>query len=258
LSFSYTRTPTGAIAQETGTPSSSATPSNSYTYDSIGRITEVSSATASPSYNYDQSGNLLTLPNGQRGTYNYAGELTSSTSPATTTTPQVSTTYVYNANGDRTSSSNGMTATYNGANELTSYQNQNVAMTSATYNGLGQRVSADFTSSTTGIKANYLYDPNSNLLMDQSNAYIYDGSTTAPFEQINLQTGNITYLITDALGSVRGVLSSSGTLEATTSYSAYGTPATTGGLSNFTPFGFAGSYVDPTGLSYLIVVTNNN
>jgi RHS repeat-associated protein len=252
LSFSYTRTPTGAIAQETGTPSSSATPSNSYTYDSIGRITEVSSATASPSYNYDQSGNLLTLPNGQRGTYNYAGELTSSTSPATTTTPQVSTTYAYNANGDRTSSSNGMTATYNGANELTSYQNQNVAMTSATYNGLGQRVSADFTSSTTGIKANYLYDPNSNLLMDQSNAYIYDGSTTAPFEQINLQTGNITYLITDALGSVRGVLSSSGTLEATTSYSAYGTPATTGGLSNFTPFGFAGSYMDPTGLIYLI------
>jgi RHS repeat-associated protein len=60
------------------------------------------------------------------------------------------------------------------------------------------------------------------------------------------------YLLTDSLGSVRGVVNSSGTLAATTSYDAWGNPETTGGLSLSTPFGYAGGYTDPTGLVYLI------
>jgi RHS repeat-associated protein len=250
LSFSYNRAPNGGIAGETDIPSSS---SVSYNYDAVGRLTqETTASNSATAYNFDPSGNLLMLPNGASATYNDAGELISSA------TPSVGTTYTYNANGDRVSaSSSGVitsSASWNGANELSSYQNTSSTMSSAEYNGLGQRVTATFTTSSSSTKENYLYDDTGsvpNLIMDSTNAYVYDGDT-APFEQINLQTGNITYLITDALGSVRGVLSSSGTLEATTNYSAYGTPTTTGGLSNFTPFGFAGSYVDPTGLSYLI------
>jgi RHS repeat-associated protein len=38
----------------------------------------------------------------------------------------------------------------------------------------------------------------------------------------------------------------------TTSYDAWGNPATGGGLTSITPFGFAGGYTDPTGLIYLM------
>ena len=64
--------------------------------------------------------------------------------------------------------------------------------------------------------------------------------------------GTITYLRSDALGSVRGIVSSSGSLTASTSYDAWGNPETTGGLTSYTPFGFAGGYTDPTGLVYLV------
>jgi uncharacterized protein RhaS with RHS repeats len=87
--------------------------------------------------------------------------------------------------------------------------------------------------------------------MDSANAYIYtDG--TAPAEQVNLSTGATSYLIEDSLGSVRGIVSSSGSLTATTSYDAWGNPETSGGLTGSTPFGYAGGYTDPTGLIYLI------
>jgi hypothetical protein len=41
------------------------------------------------------------------------------------------------------------------------------------------------------------------LLQGSSNAYIYTESA-APAEQVNLSTGAISYLVTDAIGSVRG------------------------------------------------------
>jgi RHS repeat-associated protein len=83
------------------------------------------------------------------------------------------------------------------------------------------------------------------------NAYIYAGGST-PAEQVSLTSGTVSYLNTDALGSVRGVISSSGSLTATTSYDAWGNPQTTGGLTASTPFGYAGAYTDPDGLLYLI------
>jgi RHS repeat-associated protein len=61
----------------------------------------------------------------------------------------------------------------------------------------------------------------------------------------------ITYLVTDALGSVRGTVSSSGSLTATTTYDAWGNPLSSGGLTATTPFGFAGGYTDADGLIYL-------
>jgi RHS repeat-associated protein len=87
--------------------------------------------------------------------------------------------------------------------------------------------------------------------MDSGNAYIYTGGT-APAEQVNLATGAVTYLVTDSLGSVRGVVSSTGTLTATTSYDAWGNPETTGGLTASTPYGYAGGYTDLDGLIYVL------
>jgi RHS repeat-associated protein len=87
--------------------------------------------------------------------------------------------------------------------------------------------------------------------MDSAAAYIY-GTAETPAEQVSLTSGTISYLISDLLGSVRGVVSGTGALTATTAYDAWGNPETSGGLSASTPFGYPGAYADPTGLLYLV------
>ena len=124
------------------------------------------------------------------------------------------------------------------------------AVTNYTYDGDGLRASE-----TTGATSQtFTWDPSGNLpslLMDSTNAYIY-GPTNTPIEQVNLATGTITYLVSDLLGSVRETINTSGTLTGTTSYDAWGNPQTSGGISALTPFGYAGEYTDPTGLTYNI------
>ncbi len=218
LGFFYLRSPSGAIASQTnaGAFSSSSSSSSTYLYDHLSRVTQMTNSTSSSTggsstgtsstYAYDASLNLTTLPNGANGIYDNAGELTSSVIPGT----NEPTTYTYNTNGDRTSSSLSSnstsapittSATWNAVNELTSYISPNTSMTSATYNGEGLRTSASFTSASSGTTTeHYLYDQTrsiSNLIMDSTNAYIYENSI-APYEQINLTTGEVTYLITDA------------------------------------------------------------
>ena len=247
-SFTYSDAPAGNITNETDVPTSSQSPA-AYTYDAKGRVTSMTPGTGSAlSYNYDASTNLTTVPTGATGTYDNNSELTSTTLAGTTTN------YAYNANGQRLTSKQGSTTitsgTWNGAGELTGYTSPAASMTAATYDGTSLRASATtgsgsqaFTWNTTGQLPE--------LLMDSTNAYLY-GTGVAPAEQVNLSTGAITYLTTDSLGSVRGTVNSTGTLTGTTVYDAWGNPETIGGLTSATPFGYAGGYIDPTGLIYLI------
>lgn len=251
--FAYLDEPSGAILKETDTPSSAIEPAI-YTYDAQSRVTQMAPG-SNPSLNYteDASGNLTTLPTGASGTYDNASELTSSVLSGTTTN------YTYDANGNQTGASVGGTATvsgvYNGANELTSYTNPAANMTSATYAGNGLRASATTTpAGDSSTSANFIWNTTKTvpqLLMDGTYAYIY-GPGSTPLAEVNLSTGTLHYLVADGLGSVRGVVTSSGSLTASTSYDAWGSPETTGGLTSYTPFGFAGGYTDPTGLIYLI------
>ena len=252
-SFTYSRAPSGTIVGETDTPTSSISPA-SYTYDPQSRVTQMTPGSSGAlNYSYDASSNLTMLPTGASTTYDHAGELTSSTLSSTTTS------YTYNSDGelhrgDRIVIDRGERG-WTGAGELTSYSDAAADTSAATYDGDGLRTAA--TTTPTGGSAstqNFVWDVTSqvpSLLMDSTSAYIYGPSGT-PIEQVDLSTGAVTYLASDALGSVRGVLSSSGSLVASTSYDAYGNPETTGGLSSYTPFGFAGGYTDPTGLVYLI------
>ena len=123
-------------------------------------------------------------------------------------------------------------------------------MTAATYDGDGLRATATYRRQRT---QDFAWDEPADPAAAHglANAYIYAGGT-APAEQVNLSTGAVTYLVTDSLGSVRGTVSTTGALTATTSYDAWGNPETTGGLTAATPFGYAGGYTDPTGLIYLI------
>jgi RHS repeat-associated protein len=246
--FNYSDVPSGAISSETDTPSSSLSPAD-YTYDGQNRVTQMTPGSGSAhNYGFDASGNLTTLPTGATGSYDNASELTSSTLSSTTTS------YTYNGDGERTQAAAGGTTTasasYNGAQELTAYNNVGVAnMTAATYDGSGLRQTA----TTGGTTQNFTWDPSGSLprlLIDSTNAYIY-GHGNTPLEQVNLTSGTITYLVSDLLGSVRGVVNTSGTLTAHTSYDAWGNPEGTS-LASSTPLGYAGAYTDPSGLNYLI------
>ena len=247
-SFTYTDSPAGTILNETDTPNSSQSPAV-YTYDAKSRVTSMTPGTGSTlNYSFDASSNLATLPTGGTGTYDDAGELTSSTLSGTTTT------YAYSADGQRLTSKQGSTtissATWNGAGQLTAYSDGTANMTDATYNGDGVRAS----STAGGTSQAYTWNTVSSLpklIMDSTNAYIYDGGL-APAEQVNLSTGTVTYLMTDLLGSVRGTVNSSGALAGTANYDAWGNPESPGGLTSTTPFGYAGAYTDQTGLIYLL------
>jgi hypothetical protein len=215
-------------------------------------MTPAGSGTAKP-YGFDASGNLTTLPTAATGTYDKAGELTSSALTGTTTS------YTYNADGEQLNSKQASTTlttgTWNGALELTAYSDSAANMTAATYDGDGLRATTAITPAG-GSAVTQQYDWNTTtsvplLLMNSVNAYIYTTSGT-PAEQISLANGTITYLSTDRLGSVRGTVSSSGALTGTTSYDAWGNPAAVGGLTAATPFGYAGGYTDASGQIYLI------
>jgi RHS repeat-associated protein len=246
--FNFSDVPSGAVSSETDTPSRTAT----YNYDAQNRVTSMTSPTET--YGPDASGNLTTLPTGTSSTnYDNASELTASTLSGTTTT------YIYNADGEQTQRTAGGTTTvsaiYNGAREMTSYANTAANMSTAAYDGDGLRQTE--TSTPTGGTAtpqNFTWDVSEPIplpLMDSTNAYIY-GPNYTPIEQVNLSTGTIEYLVSDRLGSVRGIVSATGTLTATTNYDAWGNPQTTGGLTSYTPIGYAGAYTDPTGVLYLI------
>jgi RHS repeat-associated protein len=252
-SFTYSDSQAGTVLSETDTPTSSYSPAD-YTYDAKGRVTSMTPGTGSAKdYGFDASGNLTTLPTGATGSYNDAGELTSSALSGT------STNYTYNGDGEQLTSVQGSTtessAAWNGAGQLATYTNSAANMTAATYNGNGVRASTTITpAGGSAVTQNYVWNAVPQvpeLLMDGTNAYIYDGGGT-PAEQVNLSTGTIAYLVTDALGSVRGTVSSTGSLTGTTSYDAWGNPETAGGLTATTPFGYAGGYTDPDGLVYLL------
>ena len=246
LGFSYAEAPSGSVLTETDTPSSSQ-PTTTYTYDSLGRVTSTTQGTAPTAhYLFDNSGNLTTTPTGAAGSYDFAGELTSATAAGTTTN------YTYDADGQQLSAKQGTTTlssgTWDGAGDLTSFSDPQAAMTAATYDGDGLRTSA----TTSGTAQSFTWAAGSSaMLMDSTNAYIY-GIGTAPAEQVNLATGQASYLTADSLGSVRGVVAANGTLTASTSYDAWGNPQTAGGLSSYTPYGYAGGYTDATGLIYLV------
>jgi RHS repeat-associated protein len=61
--------------------------------------------------------------------------------------------------------------------------------------------------------------------------------------------GDATQLLSDALGSVRGLADANGSLVGSRSYEAFGNPRTTSGAASL--FGFTGEPTDTTGLVYL-------
>ena len=222
----YTFTITAANADGTNTtaPTSVVTPGNevTYSYDKAGNLTS------------SQTDGLTTT-----GTYNADEELTQTASGAITS-------YAYNADGDQTTAGNN-TYAYNGAGELSQATSPAGTFTYG-YDATGDLVTSSLNGSqiqgtiwdTSGVlpqaiedtspagatTADYIYNPNGTLASMTTPAGTYQATT-------------------DGLGSVTGLINSAGSQVTSTTYTAYGTPSTTG---RPTPsIGYAGSYALPSG-----------
>ena len=277
----------GDTAQATGSPaasttaatlqSTSSTTTLSYSYDGGARLTQGGSDT----YGYNSANQItsITRSGGTAEEFLYSSSLKPelcATYPSTTSTPACAatsgpggvSTYAYDGIGERTGQVNfGSTTTastyaYDGYGEMTCATDANSVLASCanpsanpthtyTYNGDGLRMSA----TNNGSTEKFTWDPTTSvprLLEDGTNAYLYGpsiySSSDSPIEQIALSPSAPEYLIQDPTG-VRAVMSSTGTLVGGAGYSAYGTCP---GCALGTPFGFAGAYMDPTGLVYLV------
>jgi RHS repeat-associated protein len=212
---------------------------------------------------------------------------TAATAVACGTTPSTGTKYVFTTNGQRqystpySSGTAGTTTNYNwnaygqlcstGPSSTPTSTSCGTLPTGGTayqYNGNGLRTSTT-TASTTTLST---WDPLSggNIPLNINDAATTGSSTTntsyiygdllfggtAPIEQITTTSSgtSVSYLVSNQTG-VQGVYNGSGSslgaVQEMAIYSVYGIQTISSG-SKVTPFGFQGSYTDPTGLIYLI------
>jgi RHS repeat-associated protein len=238
-SVAYTRDGDGQI-KTTTTTGLPGTASTSDIYDANNRLEKSGSTT----YAYDAADEPTTL-GANTSVYDAAGELKTSGSN----------TYGYDQVGDRVTatSKEGQTTTYGynqAGNLIQVKQGKGTTGLNNTYayNGEGLRVAQ-----TKGKTTSYVtWDTQVELpsiLSDEQNNYIY-GPDNIPIEAIQSK-GLILYLHHDQQGSTRMLTSTTGAIEATTTYDAYGnTTGTTGNAT--TPLGYDGQYTDAdTGLIYL-------
>jgi RHS repeat-associated protein len=235
-SLTYTRDNDGQIktTTTTGLPGEEKA---SHAYDTNNRLEKSGSTT----YAYDSADNPTTLGS-NTSVYDAANELkTSGTN-----------TYGYNRIGERVTNTtkSGQTTTYayDEAGNLIQVKSPTLNVNYA-YNGDGLRVSQ-----TKGKTASYTtWDTHAGLpviLSDEKNTYIY-GPDDLPIEQIQTGKGTVLYLHHDQQGSTRLFTSTTGTVEGTSTYNAYGNTTATKGTAT-TPLGYDSQYTDTdTGLIYL-------
>ncbi len=180
-----------------------------YTYDAVGnRLTQQKSIiglVTTDTYVYDDA-NRLTSVNGVN--------------------------YTWDANGNLLNDGT-KTYTYDPANRLTAISGQQLAVSYA-YNGLGDRLQEVHNGQTT----NFTMDLNAGLtqaLSDGTNNYIYGIGRIA---QVNTGTE---YFLGDALGSVRQLTNTSGTITYASAYDPYGVTTQTHGAAQ-TAYGYTGEY----------------
>jgi RHS repeat-associated protein len=234
-SFAYTYDEAGnrkSVAGPGGT--------ESYTLDALNRLTQVAyPGGPTVSYTYDPAGNRktqTTVSGNKTTTINYAydaaGRLTTAGSTA----------YTYDKAGN-TLTAGSTSYGWDFDSRLSSATVGNTT-TTYTYDGDGVQVGAKVGRTS----ATYLVDREGGLpriVDDGASSYLHAGGLVSSINRSNVAT----YALTDALGSVRGLTDSSGSLVGTRSYEAFGKTRTTSGSTSL--FGFAGEPADSTGLIYL-------
>ena len=240
-SVAYTRDAGGQVTG-TGTVGLPGAASETDVYDQNSRLTQ----SGGNGYGYDAADDP-TQVGSSTNTFDTAGELTGGGGVG----------YSYDQLGERTlatpTSGPATNYGYDQAGNLTSVSRSagsGVVAISDTYafDGDGLRASQSI-----GGSSSYLaWDKSMGLpllLDDGQNSYIY-GPGGVPFEQVD-GAGNVLFLHHDQQGSTRMLTGTTGAIQATFSYDAYGNPTGSTGTAS-TPLGYDGQYTDKdTGLIYL-------
>jgi RHS repeat-associated protein len=216
--------------------------SNSYTYDADSQLLS-SSGASDDTYGYD--------PNGNRDTTGY----TVGTGNELTNSPGV--TYTYDNVGNiitATTSSGTTTYTYDYQNQLTNVEANGVMVATYTYNALGQRIGIKDSGTQTwtvyngkSADANPYADFNSSGSLQTR--YL-DGLAVDQILGQTSSSGSTEWYLTDQLGSVVAIASTSAVLDQIT-YDPFGNIVTQTNATDAVRFGFAGmEYDSVTGLYY--------
>jgi RHS repeat-associated protein len=226
----------------------------SYSYDSFARLTGADAPGSSDdqTYSYDPNGNRLTKVVGGTTTtyaYNAADQLcwsvTATSANPCATTPTGATTYSFDANGSQTADSTGWSASY-------THKDQTASITPA--GGTALNFTYQDTTSTNRTAAGSLTFDNTQVGLARevdtaSSTTTYYLRTPAGGVVGQNRAGTRHYYLTDALGSVIGLIDTNGAVASTYSYDPWGViTATTGTVVN--PYRYAGGYHDTaTGLT---------
>jgi RHS repeat-associated protein len=259
--YTITAAPGGATATAgpyaAGASIAGLTPGTAYTFtvtdsNGVGSSTTAATSAVTPdnetTWSYDQAGNMtssetdgLTTAN----TYNADEQLTQAVTGASTTS------YGYDADGDMTSAG-AQTYGFNGAGEMSK------AVTAAgtftySYDSQGDLSASDLNGS---LIQGAVWDTNDSLPTvaeetGSSGATVNDYAYGEDDSLAVLSGGNTDYAVRDWLGSVTGLLNSSGSQVSTTSYSPYGVASTavSAAGSPVSGLGFTGSYTVPGNLN---------
>jgi RHS repeat-associated protein len=213
-----------------------------YTYDSAGRLTQVTTnGSVTATYSYDENSNRSGGTIGgvaTTATYDRQDRLTNYNGTALT----------YNANGEILTKGSA-TFTFDYFGNIKTYVNGSTSITyeiDPNYRRFGRLVSGS-------VVNRYIYNPEGQMvgLLDNANklvkTFVYGSKSHVPDYFID-SSGNKFRIITDYLGSVRLVVSSTGTVMQRMEHDEFGRVVQDTSVG-YTPFGFAGGLYDSaTGL----------
>src|SRR5665648_789856 len=242
-------------------PSTSA---SQYTWDPLGRVSEVTGAGAGL-FGFDAAGSVTALADGRSLTYDAGRQLTSMAVPAAGGLPAATPTFGYDGRGNRAtattdvgSSAGTVSHAFDLADRLTSVTAADGAVTTYAYDGGGLRASATTGAGAGAMTEEFTWDVAASvplLLTDAEHAFVYGVSGT-PLAQVGLVGGAVDYLHTDLIGSVVATTGSTAQVTSEADYDVYGLAVAVAGQvrnGEVTRFGYAGEYADPTGYVYLRV-----
>ncbi|MDR1394167.1 MAG: AHH domain-containing protein [Bifidobacteriaceae bacterium] len=265
----------GLLAGSSTTRNTNQTATAGYSWDPLRRLNQITyggddgSGDGGGVLSFTPGGTLTGVDTGWSFTTDpLTGQLNQAESPA-----GVTVTYQFDQVGNRVSehSTTGTTTYgYGPSGRLASVSMLDGSTWVYTYDAAGLRSTATPTSITSGGRVeHYVWDQVSTsvplLLTDGRAAYVYGAGSSPLAQRSDERTtsggggssqdepGWLCFH-GDVLGSIRAVTDATGMVVAGSDYTAYGEPLTVEGLPpvvTVTRFGFAGEWVDPTGLMYL-------
>ncbi len=235
-----------------------------YSYDDASRVTAETDAEGTASFTYDNANELTGVTGSRTESYSYDlnGNRTG-TGYHTTVMNEMSTspgnTYTYDNAGNMISDNNGTTITtysYDYENRLTTVTTGGTVTAVYTYNALGQRIGVKDSGTQTwtvydgpSADANPYADFNGSGSMTVRYLFgptVVNGAVTTGILARTSSGGTTAWYLTDKLGSVRDIVSSTGTELDHIVYDSFGNIVTETNASNGDRFKFAGMQYDAT------------